>query len=82
MEPKMSIFFFQFNVMAKDNGVPPKNRTVGIYIRFIRDRMTRIDNLPREEKVSENVQNNSIVYTVTGRDDDRQVRERRKCHRM
>ena len=60
--------------MAKDNGVPPKNRTVGIYIRFLRDMEPRFDNLPREEPVSENVLNNTAAYGANGRDDDRVVR--------
>ena len=64
---------FQFNVLASDNGEPPKNRTVGIYIRFKRDKEPQFNNLPRTVTVSENAEDDSVVFTVQGKDDDREV---------
>ena len=59
--------------MATDTAVSPKSREGSVYVRFLRDRHPRFDNLPRTQQVSENAENNSLVYTVRGRDDDKVV---------
>ena len=64
---------FQFQVMAVDNGVPPKNRTTNVVIRFRVDKPPQIFNLPRTVKVSENAENGTVVYTARASDEDRQV---------
>ena len=69
------LFHYQFKVLASDQAAEPKTRESSVYIRFIRDREPRFDNLPREHEVSENEQNRSLVFTVQGRDDDMQVME-------
>ena len=64
---------FQFKVRATDTATEPRSRESNVYVRFIRDRSPRFDNLPREQSVSENARNNSLVFTVSGRDDDKVV---------
>ena len=63
----------QFQVEASDNNDPPKTKKAGVQVVFKRDKVPKFDNLPREQKISENAFNNSLVYTVRGRDDDRKV---------
>lgn len=58
---------------ASDQADPPRTKRATVTIRFKRDQAPRFDNLPREQKVSENSQNNSVVYRVQGRDDDKKV---------
>jgi len=69
----------QFQVEANDTADPARTKRATITIRFKRDREPRFDNLPREQKVSENSQNNSVVYKVQGRDDDIKVSTTRCC---
>ena len=43
-----------------------------MFIKFIRDKSPKFENLPKEQTVSENVQKDAVVYTTRGRDDDKQ----------
>ena len=58
---------------ASDQGEPEKTAKSRVVVVFRRDKDPRIDNLPRTQSVSENAANDSQVYDVNGRDDDRQV---------
>ena len=63
----------QFQVEASDQADSPRTKHASVNIQFKRDKAPRFDNLPREQRVSENSKNNDVVYKVQGRDDDKQV---------
>jgi protocadherin Fat 4 len=62
---------YRFKVEATDQGDPEKTAESRVVVVFRRDKDPRIDNLPREQKVSENADNGDRVYDVNGNDDDR-----------
>ncbi len=64
---------FQFEVEASDQGNPPKVAKSRIVVVFRRDKDPRFNNLPRQQRVSENAANDSQVYDANGQDDDKKV---------
>ena len=58
---------------ASDQADSPRTKRASVNVQFKRDKAPRFDNLPREQRVSENSQNNDVVFKVQGRDDDKQV---------
>ncbi len=62
-------------MQANDQGSPPKTKEARVVVVFKRDQPPRLENLPRAQAVSENARNDTVVYRVQGRDDDKQVRE-------
>ena len=65
------MYFFQFEIQASDQGEPEQISKSRIVVVFKTDKPPRFDNLPREQKVSENAQNGSKIYDIRGNDDDR-----------
>ena len=63
----------QFKVEVSDQSSPEKTASSNVQVTFVRDKMPRFDNLPKVQEVSENVRNNSLIYSVKGKDDDKQV---------
>ncbi len=61
-------------MQANDQGSPPKTKEARVVVVFKRDQPPRLENLPRAQAVSENARNDTVVYRVQGRDDDKQVK--------
>ena len=67
------IIIFQFLIEASDQSEPPRTTTANVLIRFNKDMDPIFENMPREERVSENTSNDTVVFQARGRDDDKQV---------
>ena len=63
----------QFEIQASDQGTPVQRATTHVLVTIREDSAPRFENLPRQQTVSENAQNNSVVFDVRGNDEDKQV---------
>ena len=65
------LFMFQFTIEARDSRLYfTKTATATMTINVQRNRPPRFLNLPQDITISENLRNNSVIFTVSATDDD------------